>query len=129
MVADVALLAVALAVTLIGIAIYLRIANKFGIVAVPNERTLHAGIKVRGGGIVIATVFLAGLAVLHARGTLPATWFLALFAGGLAIAVLGFVDDIVHLSMRVRLLVQLAVATFAVVVVRDDLGLGPVAYP
>src|SRR5690349_9806553 len=76
------LLAVAFVATLAGIACYLRIAARFGIVAVPNERTLHAKPTIRGGGIVIAAVFC--LAVI-AWSDLPAASRYAPFGGSAAI--------------------------------------------
>jgi Fuc2NAc and GlcNAc transferase len=112
------------AATALGIAAYARVARTFRIVAVPNERTLHAAPTVRGGGVVVAIVFLAGVLVQWLAGELFTRWFLALFAGGAAIATLGFVDDIVHLSTRLRLCCHLALAAWATGCIGDALGWG-----
>lgn len=127
------LFGLAFVAAILGIAAYGRIAVRFGIVAVPNERTLHEKITPRGGGIVIALVFLAGIAVLFAQGHLPQRWFAALFVGGVVISVLGFIDDIVHLGMRVRFLIHAALGVWAVACIGDldllDGPLGLVLYP
>ncbi len=107
-------LAAVLVLSIIGVAAYVPLARRFGIVAVPNERTLHQGSVPRGGGAVVVLVFLASLAWLYVRGDVPRPWFIALFGGGVAISVVGFVDDIVDLSTRTRVLVHLAVALWAV---------------
>jgi len=107
------------AATIIGVAVYQVIATRFGIVALPNERTLHAKATVRGGGIVIALVFLAGVVVLFAQDELPVRWFMALFIGGVVISGVGFVDDIVHLGTRSRLVIHFVLGCWAVLWIGD----------
>lgn len=131
--AHVVFLGLGFVVTVLGIAAYRPLAERFGIVAVPNERTLHAKATVRGGGVVVALVFLTGMGLLFASGELPARWFAALFVGGLVIALVGFVDDIVHLGTRVRLVVHGALGIWAVAWIGDlhlvGGGLGWLIYP
>jgi Fuc2NAc and GlcNAc transferase len=130
-------LLLAFAAAAAGIAAYRPLAARLGIVAVPNERTLHKGIIPRGGGAVVVLVFLAGLAVLYAGGELPVRWFLALFVGGAAVSGVGFVDDIVNLSTKTRVVIHAVVAAWAVACVGPvrslDLGfavieLGPLGH-
>jgi Fuc2NAc and GlcNAc transferase len=109
------LLAVALIASLAGTAGYARIARRFGIVSVPNERTLHKGIIPRGGGIVVSAVVLASIAVLYLEGVLPERWFLALFVGGAVTVTVGFVDDVRSLSPVLRIVVHALVGLWATI--------------
>ena len=104
-----------------GVAAYRPIAQRLRIVAVPNERTLHARPTPRGGGVVIALVFLIGLGVQYARGEVPDRWFAALFGGGVLVGGLGFVDDVVSLSTPTRLVFHLVAAIWAAIWVGRDL--------
>ena len=76
------------------------------IVALPNERTLHAGAIPRGGGIVIATTWLAFLAAYFLDGQIARGNFLALFVGGGLMALLGVLDDIIKLKALPKFLAQ-----------------------
>lgn len=96
-----------------GVAAYQQIAIRRRIVAVPNERTLHARIVPRGAGIVIVAISLGAVVVLFSGGALPVRWFLALFGGGLAIGAVGFIDDVVDLPASIKFGVQIVVAVWA----------------
>jgi Fuc2NAc and GlcNAc transferase len=100
------LVAVAFGVTLLGTAWWRSVALKHGIVAVPNERTLHAGAVPRGGGIVVAIIWLAFVLVHFVEGRVENGDFLALFVGGGAMALLGVIDDVVDLRARTKFVVQ-----------------------
>ena len=97
----------------VGTSIYRGIAARFGIVAVPNERTLHKNNVPRGGGIAIALPFLVAVLVLFLTGELPLRWFLALFVGGGVLALVGFIDDIAEVSAKVRIMLHVALAAWA----------------
>ncbi len=116
------LLALGFAGAVAGTALYLRVARRLGIVATPNQRTLHAGIVPRGGGVVVALTFLAGVTFLFALGELPGRWFLALAGGGLVITAVGFIDDVADLSMRARVVAHLIVALWAAAWLGRDLS-------
>ncbi|HUS66471.1 MAG TPA: glycosyltransferase family 4 protein [Kofleriaceae bacterium] len=107
---DLALVVGAFVAALVGTFAYGRLAVRFGIVAVPNERSLHKVPVPRGGGVAIAVPFLAAMLILYALGELPLRWFLALFGGGAAIAVVGFIDDVIEVSARVRFTLHVALA-------------------
>jgi Fuc2NAc and GlcNAc transferase len=83
------------------------LALRLRIVAIPNERTLHVGAVPRGGGIVVASVWLALLALLFSNDQVAQGDFLALFVGGAVVAILGIVDDVVDLKASLKLLVQI----------------------
>lgn len=83
---------------------YFKFAEKLKICDVPNERSSHSNITVRGGGII----FLFG-AWLHASFfgiTYP--WFIA---GLTLVSLISFVDDIRSLPDSLRLVVQFASAS------------------
>ena len=80
---------------------YFRIADWFNIIDKPNERSSHNYITIRGGGIIW---WVAALLFLLFHFSSLGLWF---FAGITLIAGVSFVDDIVSLGQRVRLLFHL----------------------
>jgi UDP-N-acetylmuramyl pentapeptide phosphotransferase/UDP-N-acetylglucosamine-1-phosphate transferase len=83
--------------------IYIKIAEKYNIIDLPNERSSHTELTIRGGGIIF--VFAAVLAV----ALQPAYWMPVL--GLLIIGVISFIDDRVNLSSKLRVLFHLIAAT------------------
>lgn len=83
------------------------------VIDVPNARSSHTVPTPRGGGLatVIATTIV--LTVLAALGRLPLDLFAAVAGGGAIIAVVGFIDDRRALSAKIRLLVHVAAAVWA----------------
>jgi UDP-GlcNAc:undecaprenyl-phosphate GlcNAc-1-phosphate transferase len=80
--------------------IYFRIANHFKIIDKPNERSSHTQVTIRGGGVVF---LVAGLYVAFVSGfEWPLFW-----SGFFLMGILGFADDVLTLSSRVRLPLQL----------------------
>jgi Fuc2NAc and GlcNAc transferase len=107
------LLALALAASVAGNALYRQLARRFGIVAHPNERSLHEGAIPRGGGVVVVLVFLAGMVALFAAGELPQRWYVALVGGGAIVGLVGFIDDVTELSTRARVVTHFVAALWA----------------
>ena len=79
--------------------IYFVISRRFNIVDTPNHRTMHQGSTIRGGGVVIA------LAVVSCSLFLDTPGFM-FFIGLVLVSIVGFLDDIVDLSLKVRFPVQ-----------------------
>ncbi|MGO3653849.1 MAG: MraY family glycosyltransferase [Sphingobacterium sp.] len=79
--------------------IYFKVADHFNIIDKPNERSSHTTITLRGGGIIfyLATIVYFGLFGLQYP------WF---FLGLTIMTVVSFLDDILTLSNKVRLLVH-----------------------
>ena len=102
-----------LASTWLGTHAVLRYAHARDLLDRPNERSSHAAPTPRGGGLAIVASFLAGLVALHALGEVNDMLLWAIGGGGLAIALVGFVDDHGHLSPRLRLLVHFAAVAWA----------------
>ncbi|NLO71397.1 MAG: UDP-GlcNAc--UDP-phosphate GlcNAc-1-phosphate transferase, partial [Porphyromonadaceae bacterium] len=80
---------------------YFRIADRFNIIDKPNERSSHNYITIRGGRSIW---WVAALLFLLFHFSSQGLWF---FAGITLIAGVSFVDDIVTLGQRVRLLFHL----------------------
>jgi Fuc2NAc and GlcNAc transferase len=84
------------------------------ILDIPNERSSHAAVTPRGGGLGFVIVFLLGLGVLRFMGLIGLHPFLALVGGGVLIAAVGWKDDTAGLTPRVRSFFHFLAATWAV---------------
>ncbi len=91
-----------------------RYALARGMLDLPNRRSSHSVATPRGGGVAIVVVVTPLLAVLLLLGIVPLPLFLALAAGGAAIALVGFLDDRHKLPARVRFSVHVVAAVWAV---------------
>ena len=89
-----------------------RFALKTDLLDHPNDRSSHAIPTPRGGGIAIVVSFTVLVAALFSIGRIPPSFAAALLAGGLAIAVVGYLDDRLSLPARWRFLVHLAAAAW-----------------
>ncbi|GAB4073148.1 MraY family glycosyltransferase [Barrientosiimonas marina] len=76
----------------------------------PNERKVHSNPIPTLGGIAIFVSFLIGLLLLQPVGD----YHTAILTGAFVIIALGFFDDVFELPPKVKLAVQLAVASFVV---------------
>jgi Fuc2NAc and GlcNAc transferase len=90
-----------------------RIALGSGVLDVPNPRSSHGVPTPRGGGVAIVLVTTAGLTILALRGILRPDLLYALAGGGIAVALVGLIDDRRSSSARVRLSVHFAAALWA----------------
>jgi Fuc2NAc and GlcNAc transferase len=90
-----------------------RLAISHGVLDIPNERSSHDAPTPRAGGISIVLVSTAGLSVLKVLGAIDFASFMALAPGGLAVAIVGFIDDRRPLQPRLRLVVHFAAALWA----------------
>jgi len=102
-----ALIAVALITALVR-----RQALERGALDIPNERSSHTVPTPRGGGIAIVLVVSAAGVALWLLRRIDLALLMALL-GGLAVAVVGFIDDRQHLKAGPRLLVHAAAALWA----------------
>src|SRR5687768_4713423 len=80
-------------------AVYFKVAAKYKIIDKPNARSSHTLITVRGGGIIFP--ISAFLHYFFFGSKHP--WFLA---GLLVISVVSFIDDIIELNGKTRLIFQ-----------------------
>ncbi len=82
---------------------------------VPNPRSSHTIPTPRGGGVAIVVVFLASLTLARATLAVPAHALVAVVGSGIAMAVLGFLDDHRPIPAGWRLLCHFAGAAWALV--------------
>ncbi len=80
--------------------LYFRVADKYNIIDKPNHRSSHSSITIRGGGIIFPISFLIPLVV-----SVYHDWLLVSFALT-AISLISFLDDVITLNNKVRLLIQ-----------------------
>src|SRR6202012_992652 len=86
-----------------GILLYFRIADRYNIIDHPNERSSHSEITIRGGGVIFLFAALAAV-IMH-----PEYW---LFITGLFLmGIISFMDDVITLSSKIRILVHLVAVT------------------
>lgn len=86
-----------------GMLLYFPIADRYNIIDHPNERSSHAVVTIRGGGIIFLFAALAAV-IKHPTYWLPV---MALFMVG----IISFIDDRITLSSKIRLLVHLVATT------------------
>lgn len=85
--------------------VYFRIADHFNIIDRPNERSSHASVVLRGGGVVFTFAMLIWAVMLTLRGQDVAE-YLPFLGGLLLVAGVSFWDDIRSLPDSVRLVAQ-----------------------
>lgn len=90
-----------------------RLALAHGMLDVPNERSSHVIPTPRGGGVAIVAGTTIAAIALALTGILDLPTLLTLVLGGSAIAVVGFFDDRIGLSARVRFSVHVIAALAA----------------
>lgn len=89
-----------------------RHAIRKGRVDIPNARSSHVTPTPRGGGLGIVAAANVGIAVLSVTGRIGNSVFVALL-GGLAVAIVGSIDDARGLSARARLGTHFVAAAWA----------------
>ena len=85
--------------------VYFKIADKYNIIDKPNHRSAHTEITLRGGGVIFPIAFLLFLAsqIIQQKSiTNPQNYFI-FGIGLLAICIISFMDDILDLSSKIRL--------------------------
>ena len=86
-------------------------AIKKSLVATVNERSSHTVSTPHGGGIAIAIIWFIGLIYLYINNEIDTNLFYSLMIG-LGIVILSFIDDIVELSAKFRMVSHFLFATF-----------------
>jgi Fuc2NAc and GlcNAc transferase len=89
-------------------------AEKRSLLDHPNRRSSHSSPVPRGGGLAIVITVFGYLIVAGILGQLDWNIVIGMGGGGLAVAGVGWADDIRSLSASVRLVVHFAAATWAV---------------
>ncbi len=95
-----------------------RYAIEKNVVDLPNQRSSHSVPTPRGGGLSIVMLFYTALILLYWLGDLEFNTVIG-FTGVIAVALIGFVDDHVHIRARYRLAVHFLVAGWGVLLDRE----------
>jgi Fuc2NAc and GlcNAc transferase len=89
-------------------------AEKRSLLDHPNERSSHSSPVPRGGGLAIVIAVLGYLIIAGFLHLLSWRIIVGIAGGGLAVAAVGWADDLKSLSASTRLVVHFAAATWAV---------------
>ena len=100
-------------VSFFGTLIVRKTASKTNIIDIPNIRSSHNQPTPRGAGVAIAIAWFTGIIILFFLDGIPNYLLIALLFG-VPISVIGFIDDIVTISPKLRLVVQILCASLAV---------------
>jgi len=87
------------AVLIIGIIIYLKIAEKWSIIDQPNSRSSHLVVTKRGGGIIYLIALV--IYMVSSNFNMP-----SIIICGLLLGIMGFIDDIKSLDFKIKLIFQ-----------------------
>ncbi|WHF53042.1 glycosyltransferase family 4 protein [Chryseobacterium gotjawalense] len=99
------------------ILVYFKVANYYNIIDKPNHRSAHTEITLRGGGIIFlfAYLLLMGSTIVRNDYRLflpsvePNFWIFG--AGLLMICAISFIDDVIDLSSKIRLIFHFIAVT------------------
>lgn len=91
-----------------------KLLGRHGLMDLPNARSSHAVPVPRGGGVGIVAAFLSAVVWSLEKGLIPDQLAWALIGGGLAIAIVGFLDDRFRLAAWPRIVVHSLAAAWAV---------------
>ena len=85
--------------------VYFKIADKYNIIDKPNHRSAHTEITLRGGGIIFPIAFLLflGSQIIQQKSLISPQNYSIFGIGLLAICIISFIDDILDLSSKIRL--------------------------
>lgn len=89
-----------------------KLAEKHGIIDIPNHRSAHKTPTPRGGGLAIVLSVSICLVALWQSGNLLPNQFIALIGAGSLVALAGFLDDKFSLSPIHRLIIQFVAAVW-----------------
>jgi len=98
----------------IGVFLYKKYAIYIGIIAHQNHRTLHDSPIPRGGGVVFSILFILFILVIWPYLELSKNLFLILAVGGGMATLFGFIDDIMNIRARTKLIIQLLLSGWVV---------------
>jgi UDP-N-acetylmuramyl pentapeptide phosphotransferase/UDP-N-acetylglucosamine-1-phosphate transferase len=96
-----------------GTLIVRKVATKKAIFDIPNYRSSHNQPIPRGGGLAIAVAWYIGIVILFFLKEIPSFLFAALL-WGVPITIMGFIDDLVSITPKFRIAVQVICSSFAV---------------
>ncbi|PVE17921.1 MULTISPECIES: UDP-phosphate glycosyltransferase [unclassified Arthrobacter] len=98
--------------------------EKLGVLDIPNERSSHTTVVIRGVGITVAVGIAAGLILSLVTGLVAVDRSLILIILGMlsAAALLGWVEDYRGISIQVRAVLQLAIGALGTAALAWTIG-------
>jgi len=84
------------------------------ILDIPNERSSHLIPTPRGGGISIVLTFILSLFILYQIDLIKSQLAFALIGGGIGIAFVGYLDDVVSVKARFRIIIHSLAALWVI---------------
>ncbi|MDC0195472.1 glycosyltransferase family 4 protein [Candidatus Thioglobus sp.] len=87
--------------------LYKKLAIRFKILANPNFRSLHEDPIPNGGGIVFSFIFIICVLILMLLGEISEVNFMLFFYGAVVATSFGFLDDLMNISPKKKLIVQI----------------------
>ncbi|WP_253692849.1 MraY family glycosyltransferase [Corynebacterium glutamicum] len=100
---------IALATTTILLFFARRILTVFGVLDVPNHRSSHSQVTVRGAGIALLVGLIVAVSLCTVVEIDSLTLLFSVFIPAFIVAVVGFVEDVRGLSMKTRLCSQIVI--------------------
>jgi len=88
-------------------------AIKKSIVDIPNSRSSHTIPTPRGGGLAIILTFYLGISYFYYLDEISSQLFFLLLSS-LPIVIISLIDDLITLSSKIRMLIQILCSIFAV---------------
>ena len=89
----------------------IRNAARVGLISEPTERCAHVNPTPNGGGLAFIFSFLTIMSFLYSWNYISGNIVLGIGLGSFLIAVIGFFDDYLHLSVKSRLIAQALIIT------------------
>lgn len=91
------------------------LALRRAILDIPSDRSMHDEPMPRGGGVAMVVVSMAALVFLYLSRSelISGTWLVAVIGGGIAVAIVGWLDDCYTLKVTPRFLVHVACGAWA----------------
>ena len=86
-------------VLIIGLIIYLKMAEKWSIIDQPNSRSSHLVVTKRGGGIIYLIALV--IYMISSNFNMP-----SIIICGLLLGIMGFIDDVKNLDFKIKLIFQ-----------------------
>ena len=85
--------------------VYFKIADRYNIIDKPNHRSAHTEITLRGGGVIFPIAFslFLGSQLLHQNPITCPQNYLIFGLGMIVLCTISFIDDILDLSSKIRL--------------------------
>jgi Fuc2NAc and GlcNAc transferase len=94
-----------------GLKLYIKLAHRLKLQAIPNFRSMHAQITPHSGGVVFGLIYIGSISYMVMFGLLDFK-YLYVCIGSIFALLIGFIDDFKSLKAKYKLLAQIFLATY-----------------